>query len=59
MTQLSHKRERVAASSTAFKPHERIRRRAEFQRVYEHGFRLRGRYSTLFTLPNTLSVAER
>ena len=31
---------------------ERIRRRAEFKRVYEHGARLRGRFMTLFVLPN-------
>ena len=31
---------------------ERIRRRAEFQGVYERGVRLRGRYSTTFILRN-------
>ncbi len=41
-----------------FKPNERIRRRAEFQLVYERGTRIHGRYSTLFTLPNTLSVGR-
>ena len=41
-----------------FKPNERIRRRAEFQQVYERGTRIHGRYSTLFTLPNTLSVGR-
>ena len=35
-----------------FRPTERIRRRAEFQSVYERGVRLRGRYSTTFFLPN-------
>ena len=29
----------------------RIRRRVEFQRVYERGVRIQGRYSTLFVLP--------
>jgi ribonuclease P protein component len=38
----------------SFKPHERIRRRADFQQIYEHGTRTRGRYSTFFTLPNSL-----
>ena len=37
---------------------ERIRRRAEFQRVYEHGVRIHGRYATLFVLPNTLPVGR-
>jgi ribonuclease P protein component len=35
-----------------FKPDERIRRRAEFQHVYEHGARIHGRFSTIFALPN-------
>jgi ribonuclease P protein component len=35
-----------------FRPSERIRRRAEFQGVYERGIRIRGRYSTTFFLPN-------
>jgi ribonuclease P protein component len=35
---------------TGFRPHERIRRRAEFQRVYERGSRIHGRYLTLFVL---------
>jgi ribonuclease P protein component len=41
-----------------FRPEQRIRRRAEFQQVYEHGTRIRGRYSTLFILPNTLDVGR-
>jgi ribonuclease P protein component len=41
-----------------FRPHERIRRRAEFQQVYEHGARVHGRYSTLFILPNALPVGR-
>jgi ribonuclease P protein component len=32
--------------------HERIRRHAEFQRVYSKGARITGRYATLFLLPN-------
>jgi ribonuclease P protein component len=35
-----------------FRPEERIRRRSDFQRIYEHGIRLRGRYSTIFLLQN-------
>ena len=34
------------------RPHERIRRRADFQRVYERGVRVHGRFGTLFILPN-------
>ena len=33
-----------------FRPHERIRRRAEFQQVYERGARAHGRYLTVFVL---------
>ena len=39
-------------------PDERIRRRAEFQQVYEHGSRIRGRYSTFFIWPNKLEVGR-
>jgi ribonuclease P protein component len=35
-----------------FRPYERIRHRAEFQRVYDGGFRVSSRYSTVFVLPN-------
>jgi ribonuclease P protein component len=33
---------------------DRLRRRAEFTRVYERGTRLRGRFMTCFALPNGL-----
>ena len=35
-----------------FRPDERIRRRAEFLQIYEHGARVHGRYATLFLMPN-------
>ncbi len=41
-----------------FGRHERVRRRAEFQKAYERGVRVRGRYSTVFVLPNTLPVGR-
>jgi ribonuclease P protein component len=41
-----------------FRPTERIRRRAEFQGVYERGVRLRGRYSTAFILRNEQGVGR-
>jgi ribonuclease P protein component len=41
-----------------FRPHERIRRRVEFQQVYARGARIHGRYSTLFILPNALPVGR-
>jgi ribonuclease P protein component len=37
---------------------ERIRRRADFQRLYAHGTRAQGRYATLFILPNALDVSR-
>ena len=40
------------------RPNERIRRRADFQHVYEQGARVHGRYSTLFILPNRLDVGR-
>ncbi len=42
----------------AFPPQERIRRRAEFERAYERGVRIRGRYLTLFLLANQLDVGR-
>jgi ribonuclease P protein component len=41
-----------------FGPHTRIRRRAEFQEVYEHGARIHGRYATVFVLPNQRAVGR-
>src|SRR4029453_8815258 len=37
---------------------EHIRRRADFQRVYQQGARLQGRYMTIFLLPTELPVAR-
>ena len=45
-------------SMADFRPHEHIRRRAEFQRVYERGTRIQGRLATLFVLANDLSVGR-
>ena len=41
-----------------FRPAEHIRRRAEFQQVYERGARVQGRLTTVFTLPNALAVGR-
>ena len=48
----------VAGTTRRIRPRERIRRRTDFQKIYEHGARLRGRYSTLFVLPNELGVCR-
>ncbi len=37
---------------------EHIRRRADFQRVYERGLKTHARFMTLFVLPNSLSVTR-
>jgi ribonuclease P protein component len=37
--------------SMRFRPAERIRRRAEFQQVYDRGAKIHGRYYTVFMLP--------
>lgn len=37
-----------------FSQHERVRRRVEYQRIYDKGVRTHGKFLTLFTLPNTL-----
>ena len=41
-----------------FRPAERIRRRAEFQQVYEKGVRIHSRYSTVFILANQQQVGR-
>jgi ribonuclease P protein component len=41
-----------------FRHDEHVRRRAEFQQIYEQGARIRGRFSTLFLLPNKLSIGR-
>ena len=41
-----------------FRPHERIRRRAEFQKVYEQGVRVHGRYATVFVLANQRAIGR-
>jgi ribonuclease P protein component len=41
-----------------FRPHERIRRRPEFQQVYERGVKIHSRYSTVFILPNAGGVGR-
>lgn len=44
----------MSSSSSTFRPHERIRRRPEFQRVHERGTRLSGRFMTALFLANDL-----
>ena len=41
-----------------FRPADRIRRRIEFQQVYERGFRIHSRYSTMFILANERGAAR-
>jgi ribonuclease P protein component len=50
----SQRQQRIAsvAGSARFRPDERIRRRADFQQVYQKGVRVNGRFSTTFFLPN-------
>ena len=50
-------RVRVSAGR-ALRPEERIRRRADFQQVYQNGIRVHGRYGTLFVLANRLAVGR-
>lgn len=48
----------ASVSSAAFRPHERIRRREDFQRVYERGTKVHGRFGTFFLLRNGLQVGR-
>ena len=42
----------------SFRRDERIRRRADFQHVYEHGAKIHSRFATLFVLANKLEVGR-
>jgi len=44
--------------SDRFRPEERIRRRVDYQRVYQTGIRVNGRFSTMFFLPNHQETAR-
>jgi ribonuclease P protein component len=44
--------DRAALLSFAYPKEARLRKRAEFLRVYEHGKRIEGRFMTVFILPN-------
>ena len=46
------------ASPFAFRRNERIRRRAEYQQIYDRGVKTHSRYLTLFTLSNSLPVGR-
>jgi ribonuclease P protein component len=41
-----------------FRRAEHIRRRADFQRIYERGLKTQGRYATIFILPNELACGR-
>ena len=44
--------------TTRFRPAERIRRRAEYQQIYDRGARVHSRFFTLFLLPNQQVVGR-
>ena len=45
--------------AAGFRPSEHIRRRADFQQIYEHGIRTRGRWLTIFLLARDRSEGRR
>jgi ribonuclease P protein component len=47
-----------ASSGGRFGREARIRRRAEFQAVYERGTKVHGRFLTLFLLPNQRAIGR-
>lgn len=48
----------TAGPAAGFRPEERIRRRADFKRVYDEGVRVHSRYSTIFILANSLGIGR-
>ncbi len=49
---------RRVGAEERLKPSERIRRRTDFQRVYDQGIRASGRYLALVVLPNPGGVSR-
>ena len=47
-----------AGHGARLRPHERIRRRADFRGIYDRGNKSHGRFLTLFALPNGLAHAR-
>jgi ribonuclease P protein component len=45
-------------TSAAFRLGERVRKRSEYQRVYDSGVKVHGRCFTLFRFPNSLPVGR-
>lgn len=43
---------------TGFHRSERVRRRAEYQRIYDRGTKVHGRFFTLFRFPNGLETGR-
>ena len=41
-----------------FRRNEHIRRRVEYQQIYDRGVRIHGRYLTMFTLSNNLPIGR-
>jgi ribonuclease P protein component len=41
-----------------FRREQRIRRRAEYQQIYDRGTRIRSRYSTVFIAPNDKGITR-
>ena len=41
-----------------FRPLEHVRRRADFEQVYEGGAKVSGRYMTMFVAPNSVGTAR-
>jgi ribonuclease P protein component len=40
-------------------PHERVRRRVDFERIYAHGAKRHGRFMTMFVLARDAAAADR
>src|SRR5919201_5081679 len=47
-----------AGPSETFTRAQHIARRTEFQRVYDRGVRIQGRFMTVFMLPNAMAITR-
>jgi ribonuclease P protein component len=48
----------AGALKAGFRPIERVRRRVDYQRIYDRGIRVHSKYLTLFTLSNELPIGR-
>jgi ribonuclease P protein component len=57
-SQAPDRRRRAVAVDSGLTSRDRVRRRAEFERAYDNGARVSGRFMTLFVVPNEGTISR-